>query len=297
MTAGTRPETIIGMVMIGTPGRFSTVMTAGGAAVFVLAYGWFAVTGDGGVSASADAGAAEASPWAAALPALAAMLVARLLPRGTIPPEPLAGLPRSRLVRETGVLLAAALAFTLVTLGRAGELWYPLAKVVFLLVVPLVALRLLRRGEPAARAVPAPVVWLAPLLAAAVWFLPAKVGPLATPLTQELPDPVTLAVSSLVVFLTASMLEEFFYRGWFQSRMEALYGRWPAIFASALLFAAMHANRLGGGAGWVASPVVFQGTFGLMLGYLWSRYRNIWVIVAIHGLSNLVYVDLLLQGR
>lgn len=298
MTTGSQPEMIATMVTIDTRGRSSAAMTAGGLAVFLLAYGWLVATGNSEISASADADAAKTSLWAAALPALAAMAIARLVPPGAPLPCPPADLPRQRVIRETWVLLAAALAFPLATVGRTGELWYPLAKVLLLLVVPLVALRLIRRGEQAARTIPAPVVWLAPLPAATVWFLLAETGLFATPLTQDLPDHVTLAVTSLVVFLTASMLEEFFYRGWLQTRLEALYGRWPAIFASALLFAAMHANRLTENVGpGLASLVAFQGMFGLMLGYLWSRYRNIWVIIAIHGLSNLVYVDLLLQGR
>ncbi|WP_342775101.1 CPBP family intramembrane glutamic endopeptidase [Nonomuraea diastatica] len=128
------------------------------------------------------------------------------------------------------------------------------------------------------------------------WFLLAEVSPLSPPLTQQLPDPLTLAIGSLITLLTASVLEEFFYRAWLQTRLEALYGRWPAILASALLFAAMHVSHINPeaiGVG-IASVVAAQGMFGLMQGYLWARYRNIWVIILIHTIVNLVYVDMLI---
>ena len=32
--------------------------------------------------------------------------------------------------------------------------------------------------------------------------------------------------------------------------------------------------------------VVYQGTFGLFTGYLWSRYRNIYVLIAAHSIVN-----------
>ncbi|MBG0826397.1 CPBP family intramembrane metalloprotease [Planomonospora sp. ID67723] len=285
------------MVRTDVPRTSYAVVTAAGLAVFLLAYLWLAVTGNAEVTASADPGAAKASLWAAALPALAAMALARLVPPGRAVPGPLAGLPRRRVARESRALVAAAVAFPIVIIIQPGDLWYPLIKVLLLLAVPLAAFRLLRDGGPAARAIPAPVVWLAPLPAMAAWFLLAKVSPLAPPLTQELPDPVTLAVISLITLLTASVLEEIFYRGWLQTRLETLYGRWPAILASSLLFAAMHVSHLEGDLGpGLASMVAFQGVFGLMQGYLWSRYRNIWAVIAIHVAVNLVYIDMLFQG-
>lgn len=265
--------------------------------MFVLAYAWLLLTGNTEISASADPGAAKLSLWGAAVPTLAAMLLARLVPPKATVPLPLTELPRRRLVKETWVLVAAALTFALTSgVARDAGLLYILAKVVLLLIVPLIAFRLLRGGGPAAKAVPRPVTWLAPLPAVLAWFLLSEVGPLATPLTANLPDPVTLAVGSLITLLTAGVLEEVFYRGWLQTRIEALYGRWPAILASALLFALMHLSHvdpetpvLG-----LASIVAFQGVFGLMQGYLWSRYRNIWAIILIHVIVNLIYVDMLL---
>ncbi|MEU0566231.1 CPBP family intramembrane glutamic endopeptidase [Nonomuraea sp. NPDC005983] len=273
------------------------VFTGAGLAVFVLAYAWLLATGNTAISASSDPGASRISLWAALLPPLTAIVAARLVGPKAEPPAPLAGLPGSRLRSEAWVLVGAALLIALVApAARSLGLVYPLVKVLLLLVVPLVAMRLIRGDGPKARAIPAPVTWLAPLPAILAWFLLSQVGPLAVPLTQQLPDPVSLVVGSLVTLLTASVLEEVFYRAWLQTRLEALYGRWPAIMASSLLFALMHSSRMTSDAPLLglATIVAFQGVFGLMLGYLWSRYRNIWVVVAIHTIMNLALVPLLL---
>lgn len=40
----------------------------------------------------------------------------------------------------------------------------------------------------------------------------------------------------------------------------------------------------------LASTFVNQGVLGLFLGYLWSKYRTMWPIVAVHGAINAVPV-------
>ncbi|WP_067830153.1 CPBP family intramembrane glutamic endopeptidase [Actinomadura kijaniata] len=275
----------------------SRAILAAGIAVYALAFAWLLLTGTTRIGASADDGAARVSLWAAVLPPLAALLLTRLVPPAVTPPVPLAGLPDRRLARETWAMIGAAVAFPLLLTVLPRNDLYPLVKALVLLALPVLALRLLRNGGPKARAFPAPVTWLAPIPAAAAWFLLSQVGPLAPPLTQDLPDPVTLAVASLVTFLTASVLEEIFYRGWLQTRLEARHGRWPAIMISSLLFAAMHVTHIRAGAvpEGLATVVAYQGLFGVMQGYLWSRYRNIWVPIAVHTAVNLVYIDLLVR--
>jgi uncharacterized protein len=102
-------------------------------------------------------------------------------------------------------------------------------------------------------------------------------------------DPVVLWVGAAITLLTASLLEEWFYRVTLQTRLEALYGRWPAIVATALLFAAMHLpSHLDTDRPWlaVAAMVAFQGLFGVFVGYLWSRYRAAWAIMLVHAAVN-----------
>jgi len=283
--------------IVGRMTRPQWAFLAAGLAVFVLAYAYLLATGNTAISVSRDTGAAKASLWYAILPPLAAVLLTRAVaPRARVP-LPLAEPPHDRVAREAWALVGAAAAMALVAPFAQGAL-YPMAKLVLLLAVPLVVFRLSRGAGERARAIPAPVTWLAPLPAVAAWFLLSQVGPLAIPLTGQLPDPVTLAIGSLLTFLTASLLEEVFYRGWLQTRLEVRYGRWPAIVAQALLFAAMHSGRVAadGVLLGLATIVAFQGVFGLMLGYLWARYRNFYAIVFVHAVTNLVYVPMLL-GR
>nr|WP_235733584.1 CPBP family intramembrane glutamic endopeptidase [Mycobacteroides chelonae] len=141
---------------------------------------------------------------------------------------------------------------------------------------------------------------LAPIVPVVAWIALARLGPLAPPASalSGLPDPVTVAVASLITLLTAGVLEEVFYRGFVQTRLESLVGRWPAIATASVLFAAMHiASHVHATTVAVdlATIVAVQGTFGVMQGYLWSRYRNIWAPIAIHIAVNLIYLDMLIS--
>ncbi|MGC5014157.1 type II CAAX prenyl endopeptidase Rce1 family protein [Streptosporangium sp. DT93] len=51
-----------------------------------------------------------------------------------------------------------------------------------------------------------------------------------------------------------------------------------------------------GAAIFVISRIAARGVFGLMQGCLWARYRNIWAIILVHVLTDLVHVGLLM-GR
>lgn len=99
--------------------------------------------------------------------------------------------------------------------------------------------------------------------------------------------------------LTASIGEEIFYRYWLQTRLEALLGRWPGILLASLLFGLMHVASHGAGLGWgltVAVVIAGQGVFGIVAGYLWSRYRRLWLPILLHLSSNGLMVVLYLAG-
>lgn len=287
-------DAVTSTIELRSPGHAAT---AAGLAVFAAAYAWLILAGTTVVTASSDPGATGITLLGALLPAGLAVGVALALPPRR-EPAVLDGVPPARLRREAAVLVGLAVAFPLTVLAVPDDLAYPLVKVGLLLVVPLVAFRLLRGTGPRAPTIPRPLVWAAPCAAALAWFVLSQVGPLAVPLTQELPDPVTLAVASLVTLLTAGVLEEVFYRCWLQTRLERLLGVGPAVVAQALLFAGMHVGHIAlhpaGVATGIAGALAVQGVFGLMQGVLWARYRNVWVIIAIHAATNLVYLDLLL---
>lgn len=273
--------------------------------LLVVAVGGLAITGEYAVRFSADAAAEPYPLWMPLASVLSVLLLTRLVPPRLVNLAPLADIDRQRITREAWVLVGAAIAFPALVLaataaGMTGDIVYSPLKVLMFLAIPLLAFRALRGNGPHAR-------WLtrldrtralAPIVPVVAWILLARLGPLAPPAVapENLPDPVTVAVASVITLLTASVLEEVFYRGFLQTRLESLVGRWPAIAATSILFAAMHiASHVHARTVAVdlATIVAVQGTFGVMQGYLWSRYRNIWAPIAIHIAVNLVYLDLL----
>ncbi|RNL83894.1 CPBP family intramembrane glutamic endopeptidase [Halostreptopolyspora alba] len=172
----------------------------------------------------------------------------------------------------------------------------PVVRVFFLFVLPvLVVDRAGINSVGAAMAMPAlamrvgePWRW-GGLLPVVVCVGLVVVGVRGTPM----PSPGTVAFTMLVTFVAITVPEEIFYRGMVQSRLERLAGRWPAIAAASFLFAVAHAvmdpyneivdlssdgplHRLG-----VAIPT--YGVLGVLLGYVWSQYRNIWLLVLLRG--------------
>lgn len=276
------------------------------AALLAVAVGGLAFTGNLNVRMSSDEFVDPVPLWALLVPVAAAIVLTRLVPPRLAATDPLAELDRGRVRRELWILLAAAVGFPLIVValmaaGVERDYVYLPAKVLLFLVAPLIVFRLFRGAGPKARAIPGPagrMRWLAPIPAVVGWIYLAEFAPFSPPPVDRdgLPDAVTLAVVSLTTLLTASVLEEVFYRGCLQTRVETLLGRWPAIAVSSVQFAAMHipshvhAGSIGLG---LATIVAAQGTFGLMQGYLWSRYRNLWAPIAIHIVVNLVYVDFL----
>jgi len=50
----------------------------------------------------------------------------------------------------------------------------------------------------------------------------------------------------------------------------------------------MHVHRYGDGPAWEITAVILvsSGGLGLLTGYLWSRYRNVWALIVLHGAAN-----------
>ena len=289
------------------------LLTACGLALLALGPAFLLATGNTAIRMSADDTIPPVSLWSALIAPLASSLLAWRIPPHCAPRGHLSAIPRPRLARELMVLVAMAVAFPVAVgiteaAGMERGLEYPALKLALFLVVPLVAFRLIRTNTnanaPAARTMPLRIPyrqWLAPLTVVVAWFCLYKLSPWAPPRIHayDLPDPATLAVTSIETMVTASILEEVFYRGFLQTRAEKLYGRWFAIALASLLFAAMHiprrvhADAIGLG---LATVLSFQGIFAIFQGYVWSRYRNIWVTALVHVMMNLVYVDVTLDS-
>ncbi|GAA4034924.1 hypothetical protein GCM10022247_70360 [Allokutzneria multivorans] len=258
--------------------RTGRALLVGGIAVFVAAVLGLVLSGHSVLRYSADHDRTRAL-WQLWAPVTVALLVAVLLAPKKPAVDPFTGTdPRTLAVRTWSlVVLGAAFAAGYYVSPR-GDLWFLGLKVALLLVIPLAVVRVTWREWST---VDLQGRWLRPLLVVTVY-----IG-LITVLTPWSGSAAPIAVLA-VVFLVNAVLEEVFYRFWLQTRLESLYGRWPAIVVASLLWAVWHVGIQGGGGLPLdlASVVANQGVTGLLLGYLWSRHRNPWMLILAHGLVN-----------
>ncbi|MGW6728411.1 CPBP family intramembrane glutamic endopeptidase [Nocardia sp. NPDC055029] len=246
-------------------------------AIYVTAVTALALTGHTALRTSADTHDTRSilSIW---LPAAAGIALAWAVRPRRSATDPFAADSPGRVARQAWMLAAVAVAFAIAVHLLPGDGWFLLLKLA-LFAIPLLArwatVREWARVDTRGR-------WLRPLPAVlafaglAAWQQPWSGG--------TVPDPVVL----VVVFLVNAVIEEVFYRFWLQTRLESRYGRWPAIALTALLWASWH-TAIQGGLGLpldLAAVIANQGVTGLFLGYLWSRHRNPWLVIGVHGLLN-----------
>ncbi|WP_194835686.1 CPBP family intramembrane glutamic endopeptidase [Nocardia sp. XZ_19_369] len=219
--------------------------------------------------------------WTAGLTVAGGLAVAWLVPPKRRDDVLLPTADSRAIERQAWWLLALGLGFAVAFYLSPGDhLWFTGLKLLLLVAIPLlfrlVAGREWYRVDTQGR-------WLRPM-PTVVTFL-ALFTLFKGPYTGAPPD----LIAVLGVFLLNAVLEEIFYRVWLQTRLEATVGRWPAIVVSSLIFAAWHV-KIHGGNGFgidLAATFVHVGGYGLFLGYLWSRYRNPWLLFLVHGIINL----------
>lgn len=240
-----------------------------------------------GTSVSSDPGAPAIPVWVTVLPALVGIGLALLLPRRG---ETLSAtvVRTDRLRVTTGILVACAVAFPLAAalVPLEGE-DYIVGKAVLLMAIPALTVLWLRRavrfsGQQAAWR------WWAPALCVAVWTLLSQVAPWVPEHNLGGYSTEMLMVGGIATAITAGLGEELFYRRWLQTRLEAWLGPWSGLGFATLAFALMHLGSHGTGAPLldVARVIALQGSFGLFMGVLWWRYRNLTLIVVAHLIAN-----------
>jgi uncharacterized protein len=111
---------------------------------------------------------------------------------------------------------------------------------------------------------------------------------------HEHPDALLrLAVGVIMPLFTAGIPEEFFFRGYLQTRLEKKWNRVLAITLTSILFTAWHlpsryllSQGVEGQAGHFDQVLLHTGLpvfiISLIFGYHWSRYRNIVLLVLTH---------------
>lgn len=117
-----------------------------------------------------------------------------------------------------------------------------------------------------------------------------------------------VAVGVILPWLMAGIPEEVVYRGMFQTRLEASWGRIWGILVSVFLFTAWHiptrfmlANSVEGKAGDFGSVIVGTGIpvaiVAVIFAIAWDRWRNLPALIAIHsGVDTLPILCSMLQS-
>jgi membrane protease YdiL (CAAX protease family) len=106
-----------------------------------------------------------------------------------------------------------------------------------------------------------------------------------------LPSLSLALIGFVLAFALIAICEEIFFRAMLQTRLEVLLGRWGGIVASTVVFALTYAviqpfdeaSQLPGeDYGYiVALALLSYGPAGVLYGYLWSCFRNMWLNVII----------------
>lgn len=265
--------------------------------IFVAA-GWLLWSGQTDIRYTADH-QGTISIWNIWTPALVCILLIRIVPFHLPSYNPLAELTKKQLTIQSLIFLVGAILFPITFLlvnskGTSYQLWYIGLKLGLLLIIPWVLLRYYRtpsKNEPAPERPRLLIrwMWVSPIFIMVVWIYLTYFSVFTSPRnSSQIVDPTTLIIILLFGFLINSLLEELFYRVWLQTRLERLLGSWPAIFLTSILWSIWHIAIQGTGE-WstdLATVISNQGITGIFLGYLWSRYRNVWVLILIHGIMN-----------
>lgn len=104
-------------------------------------------------------------------------------------------------------------------------------------------------------------------------------------------------------YLEVGLGEEFFFRGLLQNRLAVLLrSPWGSIFVTAFIFGVVHApgmylrgagviEGLGGAPSLltcISYCIAVQSVTGIFFGILWHRTRNLWILMGIHAITDLV---------
>lgn len=266
--------------------------------IILVAVLWLVLTGNLNIRYTADR-EAVIPIWHSLLPSLFGIFLIRVIPYKSQYHPFIQPMEKKHLVVQSIILLLSGVLFTvsLITIDQQGlhfQLYYLTSKLTTLLFIPLILLLIYRKmtggqqdnisGKPRTHR-----HGIAPLIVVVVWCYLRFYSPVAQPEAAiTATDTTELLLLVLIGFMINSVLEEVFYRVWLQTRLEALLGRWSAILLVSILWSVWHVAIQGSGQ-WdidVATVIANHGITGLFLGYLWARYRRVWVIILIHGLMN-----------
>jgi membrane protease YdiL (CAAX protease family) len=89
----------------------------------------------------------------------------------------------------------------------------------------------------------------------------------------------TLILNLVLAGMLAPVVEEVLFRGVIFGGLQAHFGKWTSAVLSAMIFSALHFQAYG-----------FFPRFmlGMVLVYLYDKYKSLYPAIALHGLNNIV---------
>jgi membrane protease YdiL (CAAX protease family) len=99
------------------------------------------------------------------------------------------------------------------------------------------------------------------------------------PFGEMVMDPLQSLVIAVLAIAVAPVVEEFFFRGLIQHRIEQVWGIAPALVVTSLLFAVVHVDTLP----WV---IPLHAVLGAIFGWAVYVTRSIWAGVILHAVNN-----------
>lgn len=109
-------------------------------------------------------------------------------------------------------------------------------------------------------------------------------------LTQAYPLLFSTMIACIIFIVP--VLEETIFRGFLQTWLKGYFGRWGAIFSSALIFSCFHFTP-GQGLGNVE---IISSLFvlALFLGFLYERFQSLWASIGLHSAFNAISILLII---
>lgn len=266
-----------------------------GLTVILMSALWIVIQNEGMIEISADHNLTVPF-WHQWIISGILIILILVLPAKTVDNTPFKMAEEKIVGRQAFILVILAVLFAVVLIALPSEyssMYFPLLKIVLLMIAPMIMLCYFEHQRLNNKVPKESYLennqWLFPLIVTITWAILFFFSPFGPPDAPEYQISfLMLGVGALFSFLLNSVLEEIFYRVWLQTRLEALLGTWPAIMVSSVLWAVWHMAIQGGDSLDIAfsNVLVNQGVTGLFLGFLWAKYRNIWILIIIHGLMN-----------
>lgn len=98
----------------------------------------------------------------------------------------------------------------------------------------------------------------------------------------------TALITQLIIFVFVGINEELFCRGYCMTVLKQTKKPWVPVIVSAIIFSAMHS--MNGGIGLL--PYINLFLFGIFMGYLFMKTKNIWMCIGYHITWNYFQGDI-----